>query len=212
MFSRTTMASSMRMPMASDRPSSDIVFSVKPNAHTATNDASTDTGRASPVMTVERHELRNRKTTATVSAAPSMSAFSTPPTESSTRTPPSCTTRRVTPAGSVDWISVDAHAHRIGHGRGAEPRGLQDVDADGLVVVVERERCAALRCSPERRPRHRGARRGRPPARHDEVFELEPACRGGPSGGWSVRSARPRAGPPARPGSATAARPPPAPR
>ena len=72
MFSRTTIASSMRMPMASDRPSSDIVFSVKPNAHTATNEASTDTGSASPVMTVERHELRNRKTTATVSAAPSM--------------------------------------------------------------------------------------------------------------------------------------------
>ena len=60
--------------MASDRPSSDIVFSVKPNAHTATNDASTDTGSARPVMTVERHEFRNRKTTATVSAAPSISA------------------------------------------------------------------------------------------------------------------------------------------
>ena len=74
MFSRTTIASSMRMPIDSDSPSSDIVFSVKPYAHTATNDASTDTGRARPVMTVDRHELRNRKTTATVSAAPSMSA------------------------------------------------------------------------------------------------------------------------------------------
>ena len=34
--------------MASDRPSSDIVFSVKPNAQTATNDASTETGSAKP--------------------------------------------------------------------------------------------------------------------------------------------------------------------
>jgi hypothetical protein len=32
MFSRTTIASSIRMPMASDRPSSDIVFRVKPKA------------------------------------------------------------------------------------------------------------------------------------------------------------------------------------
>src|SRR3712207_7210200 len=34
MFSRTTMASSIRMPMASDSPRSDMVLSVKPNAHT----------------------------------------------------------------------------------------------------------------------------------------------------------------------------------
>ena len=92
--------------MASDRPSSDIVFSVNPNAQTATNEASTDTGSARPVMTVDRHELRNRNTTATVSAAPSNSALCTLATESATRTPLSCTTRRVTPAGSVCWISA----------------------------------------------------------------------------------------------------------
>ena len=92
--------------MASDRPSSDIVLSVKPNAHTATNEASTDTGSARPVMTVDRHELRNRNTTATVSAAPSMSASSTPRTDASTRSPPSCATRSVTPAGSSRWIST----------------------------------------------------------------------------------------------------------
>ena len=32
MFSRTTIASSIRMPIASERPNSDIVFSVKPNS------------------------------------------------------------------------------------------------------------------------------------------------------------------------------------
>jgi hypothetical protein len=77
------------------------VFSVKPNAHTATNDASTETGSARPVMTVDRHEFRKRNTTKTVSSAPSRSASSTLSTEFSTRTPPSRTTRRFTPAGRV---------------------------------------------------------------------------------------------------------------
>jgi hypothetical protein len=107
MFSRTTMASSIRMPMASDSPSSDMVFSVKPYAHTATKLASTDTGSARPVMTVERHELRNRNTTSTVSRAPSISVVWTLETELSTRSPAFCTTRNSTPWGRVPapWIS-----------------------------------------------------------------------------------------------------------
>ena len=88
--------------MASDRPSSDIVFSVKPKASTATNDASTETGSARPVMTVERQELRKRKTTSTVSSAPSTSASSTLRTDAATRTPASRTTRKATPWGRVD--------------------------------------------------------------------------------------------------------------
>jgi hypothetical protein len=75
MFSRTTMASSIRIPIASERPMSDIEFRVKPNAHTVAKAASTLTGSASPVMTVERHEFRNRNTTRIVSTAPSISAF-----------------------------------------------------------------------------------------------------------------------------------------
>ncbi len=74
MFSRTTMASSINMPMASESPSSDIVSSLKPSAHTAMKLASTEIGSATPVMTVDRHEFRNRKTTSTVRAAPSTSA------------------------------------------------------------------------------------------------------------------------------------------
>jgi hypothetical protein len=81
---------------------------VKPNAHTATNDASTDTGSARPVMIVERHEFRNRKTTSTVSAAPSTSASCTFLTELATRTPASRTMRSVTPAGSRRWMSATA--------------------------------------------------------------------------------------------------------
>jgi hypothetical protein len=94
------MASSIRMPMASERPISDIEFKVKPNAHTATKDAITETGSARPVITVERHELRKRKTTSTVSSAPSISAFSTSPTERSTRSPASRMTLMSTPCGS----------------------------------------------------------------------------------------------------------------
>ena len=99
MFSRTTMASSMRMPMASERPRSDIVLSVKPKTHTLMNAARTETGRARPVMTVERHELRKRKTTSTVRSAPSRSVVCTSRTERETRSPASWTTASRAPAG-----------------------------------------------------------------------------------------------------------------
>ena len=84
--------------MASDRPSSDIVLSVKPKAQTAMKEASTETGSARPVITVERQELRKRKTTSTVSSAPSISASSTLRTELRTRSPASRTTAASPPA------------------------------------------------------------------------------------------------------------------
>ncbi len=101
MFSRTTMASSIRMPIASERPSSDMVLSVKPKAHTAMKEESTETGSARPVITVERQEFRNRKTTRTVRMAPSTSASSTLRTELRTRSPESRTTSMRTPWGRV---------------------------------------------------------------------------------------------------------------
>ncbi len=58
MFSRTTIASSISTPMASDRPSRLMKLSVKPQAHTAMKAAITDVGRLSAVISVERHELR----------------------------------------------------------------------------------------------------------------------------------------------------------
>jgi hypothetical protein len=89
MFSRTTMASSIRIPIESDRPSSDIVFRVKPNAQMAMKLASAETGSARPVITVERQELRKRKTTSTVRSAPSISASCTLATARLTRCPAS---------------------------------------------------------------------------------------------------------------------------
>ena len=104
MFSRTTIASSIRMPIASDRPSSDIVSSLNPSAHTAMKLASTEIGSATPVITVDRHEFRNRNTTSTVSAAPSKSASSTLRTAWSTRSPESFTRSNFVPLGSVGSI------------------------------------------------------------------------------------------------------------
>ena len=57
-FSRTTMASSIRTPMASDSPSKLMKFNVNPNAQTATNAAMTEVGSESAVMSVERHEFK----------------------------------------------------------------------------------------------------------------------------------------------------------
>lgn len=87
--------------MASERPSSDIVLSVNPKAHTAMKLASTEIGSARPVITVERHEFRKRNTTSTVSTAPSMSVDCTLLTDAVTRSPALRTTSSVVPVGSV---------------------------------------------------------------------------------------------------------------
>jgi hypothetical protein len=57
-FSRTTMASSMSTPMASDRPSRLMKFSEKPISQTAMKAASTEVGRDSAVISVERQLFR----------------------------------------------------------------------------------------------------------------------------------------------------------
>ena len=58
MFSRTTMASSISTPIASDSPSRLMKFSVKPASQTAMKAATTEVGSDSAVMSVERHEFR----------------------------------------------------------------------------------------------------------------------------------------------------------
>ena len=62
MFSRTTIASSISMPMASERPIRVSTFRVKPKTRIAMKAAITEMGRVRPVITVERQEFRNRKT------------------------------------------------------------------------------------------------------------------------------------------------------
>ena len=73
MFSRTTMASSMSRPTESVSAISVIMLMVNPNRFMKKKVPMSAMGNVSPVMTVERHEFRNRNTISTVSSAPSMS-------------------------------------------------------------------------------------------------------------------------------------------
>ena len=100
MFSRTTIASSISMPMASDRPISVRTLSVKPNIRIAMKAATTEIGSVSPVITVDRHELRNRKTMKTVNRPPSTSVTCTSSIESRMNVESSRTTCSETPGGS----------------------------------------------------------------------------------------------------------------
>ena len=77
MFSRTTIASSMSSPMASESAISVSMFSVMPRKYMTMNDEMTEIGSVRPVMTVDRHEFRKRNTMATVSRPPSTSVSST---------------------------------------------------------------------------------------------------------------------------------------
>ena len=70
MFSRTTTASSMRMPITSDSAISDIMLKVKPATYMKKNVAMTEVGSASAVMSVERQSRMNRKMTSTAMMPP----------------------------------------------------------------------------------------------------------------------------------------------
>ena len=104
MFSRTTMASSISTPMAKDRPNSVMKFRVKPHSHTAMKAVSTEVGRDSAVISVERQEFRNRYTTNTVSTAPSTSASITLFRLRCAFLPPSSVMAMAVPSGSSAWI------------------------------------------------------------------------------------------------------------
>jgi hypothetical protein len=54
MFSRTTTASSMSKPIASDKPSNVIMFSVKPSTYIKKNVATTLVGNATALISVDR--------------------------------------------------------------------------------------------------------------------------------------------------------------
>ena len=75
MFSRTTIASSISRPTESDSPMSVRMFSEKPMIFMMMKAEMIDTGSVSPVITVLRQLLRNRKTMNTVKSAPSTSVY-----------------------------------------------------------------------------------------------------------------------------------------
>ncbi len=62
MFSRTTIASSMSRPIASESAISVSMLSVMSRKYMTMNDEITEIGSVRPVITVERHEFRKQKT------------------------------------------------------------------------------------------------------------------------------------------------------
>ena len=108
MFSRTTMASSISRPTHSDSAISVIMFTVKPNQCMNRKVPISAIGSVSPVMTVERHELRNRNTMSTVRSAPSISVWRTLSTATRMGRELSLTVSSRTPGGSSVCISAMA--------------------------------------------------------------------------------------------------------
>ncbi|MNZ80636.1 hypothetical protein D3C78_992780 [compost metagenome] len=106
MFSRTTMASSTRMPMESVSASRLSVLSVKPRKSITASVPMMAIGNVSPVITVLRQELRNRKTMATASAAPSISVVCTWLTDSRMGIDESVTIRSCTFCGASSALSA----------------------------------------------------------------------------------------------------------
>ncbi len=88
-------------------------FSVKPHSQTAMNAAMAEVGRLVAVISVERHELRNRYTTKIVRPAPRVSAWITLFRLSCALSPPSYVTSRCVPSGSVLLISATMARTRL---------------------------------------------------------------------------------------------------
>ena len=108
MFSRTTIASSINKPTHSDKAIRVIMFRVKPNMYMNKKVPMMAIGKVRPVMTVERHELRNKNTINTVSKAPSIRVWRTLFTATRMLRAPSLTGSKRTPAGKVAAISLTA--------------------------------------------------------------------------------------------------------
>ena len=146
MFSRTTIASSIRMPIASDRPSSDIVFSVKPNAQHRDErgdhrDRQREAGdhRRSPRVQEQEHDQHGQH------RALEQRLLRRSRTDASTRMPASRTMRKVTPSRQRPLDLGDLLANHVRDLRGAVALRLLDVDADRLFAVEQRRRARLLR-------------------------------------------------------------------
>ena len=155
MFSRTTMASSIRRPIASESAISVMTLSVIPRKYMTMNEEMTEIGSVSPVMTVERQELRKQKTIRTVRMPPRISVFCTSSTDSRIMTEPSRTSVDLGPgrelrrgACSISFFTASTTPTVFAL------RLLEDVEGDGRDAVDERERALLLDAVPRpRRPR-----------------------------------------------------------
>ena len=106
MFSRTTMASSINNPTHSDSAIKVIMLTVKPNRFMKKKVPMMAMGKVRPVITVERQELRNRKTIKMVNSAPSIRVRRTFSTDTRMAREPSTICSSFTPGGNCAFMSV----------------------------------------------------------------------------------------------------------
>ena len=128
MFSRTTIASSIRMPIASESAISVIMFMREAESVDREERRDHRHGQGESVITVERQELRNMNTIRMVSAAPSISVFWTSSTEFRIHVELSWTVASVTPLASGAVQLADDLLHPIRHLDGVGARGLADFE------------------------------------------------------------------------------------
>jgi hypothetical protein len=145
MFSRTTMASSISRPTHRLSAISVIMLMVKPNRFMNRKVPISAIGSVSPVMTVERHEFRNRNTISTVSSAPSISVRRTLSTATRMGREPSVMGSSRTPGGS--WACSSASGlQAVDHLDGVFVLRLLHRQQQGALAVVQRQ--AVTSCAP----------------------------------------------------------------
>ena len=156
MFSRTTIASSISRPMASESAISVSVFSVMPRKYMTMNDEMTEMGSVRPVMTVDRQEFRKQKTMSDRQQAAEDAACScTSATDSRMNVDVSRTTWISTPGGSSFCSVVDRRQDRVDDADRVGLGLLRDVDGHGRLAVDERERALLLDACPRPSRRRR---------------------------------------------------------
>ena len=138
MFSRTTIASSISRPIASERPISVSTLSVKPKARMTMKPATTETGSVRPVITVERQEFRNRNTIRTVSRPPISIVTFTSSTDSRMKSESSLTIDRADAGRQLALQLLDRLDHAVGHRHGVGARLLLDVERERRLLVEQR--------------------------------------------------------------------------
>ena len=205
MFSRTTMASSMSSPMASDSAIRVITLSVIPMKFITVKDEITEIGSVSPVITVERQELRKQKTMKMVRMPPRIIVSSTSRTESRIMIEASRTSSMDVPGGSSGCRRRDLPLDRVDHLDGVGPGLLRDVERHGGHAVHERQRPLLLDAVGHGRHLAQRNRPPRPAGHHhgpelpdvvrlsrDPQGEFRPAPRQPPQRGVDVLRRQPR--------------------
>ena len=102
MFSSTTTELSTSMPMASDRPPSDMMFTDTPVKYMSSSASSTENGMETATSTVGFQSRRNSASTTTASRPPRSSEFTMEEMNMSMSLPWSDTTRRSRLGNSSD--------------------------------------------------------------------------------------------------------------